>query len=251
MSPLAMIRLQPNMTALAAWAHGAGLVPPRTHDLGYALHVALYRAFGEAAPRPFRLFEMQRRVYLYGYAEAAHADLETQRRRDTDPGPIASALGLDGLEIKTLPDEWRSGRRFDFEVRAWPVVRQDRDGDRQRSRERDVFLIACDDVALGMVIRRDDVYRGWLARELARTDAAEISTCRLLSFRRNRLARRSAPRGSGESRPFRHVNGPDAVLAGTLVVRDPSAFRRLLVRGVGRQRAFGFGMLLLRPTGDG
>jgi len=30
-------------------------------------------------------------------------------------------------------------------------------------------------------------------------------------------------------------------------VRDPTGFAALLARGVGRHRAFGFGMLLLRP----
>ena len=40
---------------------------------------------------------------------------------------------------------------------------------------------------------------------------------------------------------------PDATLQGTLAVVDSGAFQALLARGVGRHRAFGFGMLLLRP----
>ncbi|MEE8524028.1 MAG: type I-E CRISPR-associated protein Cas6/Cse3/CasE [Thermoanaerobaculia bacterium] len=44
---------------------------------------------------------------------------------------------------------------------------------------------------------------------------------------------------------------PDALLTGTLEVTDPDAFATLLARGVGRHRAFGFGMLLLRPPGSG
>jgi CRISPR system Cascade subunit CasE len=31
-------------------------------------------------------------------------------------------------------------------------------------------------------------------------------------------------------------------------VADPAAFAQLLARGVGRHRAFGLGMLLLRPS---
>ena len=41
--------------------------------------------------------------------------------------------------------------------------------------------------------------------------------------------------------------GPDVVMQGRLRVSDPQAFAQLLARGVGRHRAFGFGMLLLRP----
>jgi CRISPR system Cascade subunit CasE len=44
------------------------------------------------------------------------------------------------------------------------------------------------------------------------------------------------------------VSGPDAVLAGQLRVTDPKAFTQLLASGVGRHRAFGFGLLLLRSA---
>jgi len=35
---------------------------------------------------------------------------------------------------------------------------------------------------------------------------------------------------------------------GVLQVRDSAAFAALLARGIGRHRAFGFGMLLLKPA---
>ena len=41
---------------------------------------------------------------------------------------------------------------------------------------------------------------------------------------------------------------PDVTFRGTLQVTDPDRFHALLARGVGRHRAFGFGMLLLRPA---
>jgi CRISPR system Cascade subunit CasE len=44
------------------------------------------------------------------------------------------------------------------------------------------------------------------------------------------------------------IERPNAVLEGTLTVGDPDAFARLLARGIGRHRAFGFGMLLLKPA---
>ena len=43
----------------------------------------------------------------------------------------------------------------------------------------------------------------------------------------------------------------EAVFEGTLEVRDAALFQGLLARGVGRHRAFGFGMLLLRPAEPG
>ena len=102
---------------------------------------------------------------------------------------------------------------------------------------------------------RGMIYADWLARALAK-GGAELAprTMRLVAVRRTRLLRRGAPNVEGQ----RHLTptgkkggGPDLVIAGELNVSDPAAFRALLARGVGRHRAFGFGMLLLRPSGSG
>jgi hypothetical protein len=42
--------------------------------------------------------------------------------------------------------------------------------------------------------------------------------------------------------------GPDAILRGEFVVKDPASFAAVLTNGVGRHRAYGYGMLLLRPA---
>ena len=39
-----------------------------------------------------------------------------------------------------------------------------------------------------------------------------------------------------------------ATVHGTMTVTDPAAFAQLLAHGVGRHRAYGYGMLLLRPA---
>ena len=46
------------------------------------------------------------------------------------------------------------------------------------------------------------------------------------------------------------IDGPDVTVDGTLEIIEPEAFANLLIRGVGRHCAFGFGMLLLRPAGQ-
>ena len=47
----------------------------------------------------------------------------------------------------------------------------------------------------------------------------------------------------------RHASeGPDAVIQGTLTVAEPGEFTDLVAHGVGRHRAYGYGMLLLRPV---
>ena len=90
---------------------------------------------------------------------------------------------------------------------------------------------------------REQVYHDWLIRKL--DGAAEVETCRLDRFRLVRLFRRGRRTGKGRARKAPQL--PEAVLKGRLKVLDSEAFSHLVARGIGRHRAFGFGMLLLRP----
>jgi CRISPR system Cascade subunit CasE len=82
---------------------------------------------------------------------------------------------------------------------------------------------------------RQAVYVDWLAERLKGAVTLE-SDVRLAHFLRRRAARKNfAP------------EGPDATLQGNLVIVDPARFQELLAKGVGRHKAYGFGMLLLRP----
>ena len=84
---------------------------------------------------------------------------------------------------------------------------------------------------------RERVYAGWLGERCGA--AVRIERWRLAAFRRSRTNR-----GDGLG-PI----GPDATLHGDLEVADPEAFTQLVRRGVGRHKAYGYGMLLLRPPG--
>ena len=67
-----------------------------------------------------------------------------------------------------------------------------------------------------------------------------LESATLASFQRTRAVRRL--RGA-------YSEGPDALMRGTLEITDGSAFTKLLAGGIGRHRAYGYGMLLLRPAG--
>ena len=62
------------------------------------------------------------------------------------------------------------------------------------------------------------------------------------------VTRRSQKNTADDVRNSRLIGGPDAVLAGQLRVKNQQAFAQLLAHGIGRHRAFGFGLLLLRPA---
>ena len=106
---------------------------------------------------------------------------------------------------------------------------------------------------------RASAYADWLAERLApaaELERPERDDALLHRFRRTRVVRAAAPRtageeaGAGRGRGGRGMEQPEALMCGVLRVVDPQAFAALLARGVGRHRAFGFGMVLLRPVGS-
>ncbi|SUS08718.1 CRISPR-associated protein Cas6/Cse3/CasE, subtype I-E/ECOLI [uncultured Defluviicoccus sp.] len=256
--PLHMLKLEPDMRRLAAWVYARRLAG-RDGDLGYALHAALAAAFGEAVPKPFRLREPRCGSWgdgaglpaLYGYCAADELALK-ERAALAEPD-VHAALGLDTLAVKPMPTHWTEGRQLDFEVRIRPVVRCDRAGDRASVRERDAFLAVLPPATTAGSANgfsREEVYRQWLTRELGRDDAAVplASTLRMIGFHRTRVQRRGRPAEDGRRTFGPSLEGPDALFTGVLEVNDGGAFAMLIRRGIGRHRAFGFGMLLLRPA---
>ena len=231
---LHMVQLAPDIARLMRWAATEGLLPARGEaDLGYALHAALAAAFGEMAPKPFAL-DVRRRATLLGYAPHDGAAMRARAASFAAP-EVHGLLGVERLADKAMPERFAAGRRLGFGVRARPTLRTDRDGDRDRTAEKDAFLVAPPDS------NRGEVYAAWLAAQLAAGGAGAVRVA-LDRFRLTRVQRR------GADRAFRRPLGPDADFSGVLEVIDPQAFAGLLARGVGRHRAFGFGMLLLRPA---
>lgn len=249
---LHLVRLPVDLRRLAAFAVANGA---SDDDGGYALHLALRRRFGEAAPQPFRLFaDGPEPPYLLGYAGDPAPLTEMANLPAADP--LLDGVFTAAPQARAMPATWREGARFGFTVRARPVVRfgsrrkAERAGSDMarpdanwwaRAGEVDAWIAARTRPGGDPDLTRDAAYAAWLATKLAGAATLEAGV-ELVQFRRVR-ARRSAHGRPGRAR----VEGPEALLAGTLVVDDPDAFARLLARGVGRHAAFGHGMLLLSP----
>lgn len=232
---LTLMQCHPDPRRLAAWVTRFGLTAGGD-DLGYALHTLLTTTFGEAAPKPFRYFCDARGLLAYTTGDAELLRLAAE----TAAPEVYATLGLERLATRSFPSEWATGRRVGFEVRVRPVLRTN------EGRERDVFLAEVDKRgAAEGELSREAVYADWLAKALARGDAANIERLRLEGFRLTASLRKGS--AADGRRQARRVAGPDALFTGELTVRDPGGFAALLARGVGRHRAFGFGMLLLRP----
>ena len=111
------------------------------------------------------------------------------------------------------------------------------------SSERDIFQLEAEKYPRKeMPYNREEIYRDWLTHLMARQGGAELESATLQSFQRVRSYRKRQARQYVDS-----IEGPDAVMQGNLTVKEPAAFAQLLSQGIGRHRAYGYGMLLLRP----
>lgn len=238
-----MIELPLDAAALTrfAWRQGhAGGRNPADEDFGYAAHAWLAATLGEQAPRPFRLMETRAGMRLLGYAAVGMETLAQQAREFALPEALA-VCDWGAAAGKVMPATWSAGRHLGFEVRVCPIIRGER--------ERDAYLVEVDQAkAEGREpASRGQVYIDWFCRQLQRDAAAQVAaeTVNLVGFRRVRALRQSR---ADQNRKRHSVERPDALLTGELQVSNPDAFARLLARGIGRHRSFGFGMMLLRPA---
>ena len=236
----------------------------RLIDDDHAMHCLLAECFGDLAPKPFRLMLPRdgRRGTLYGYASADANELRDAASLFACPLQ-ERVLPLASLDSKPMPSEWQTGRRLGFEVRVRPIVRLQRDIARVPESKLRLFRqdgrngerefkprpgVECDAFQYEAIMypkgemkrSREEVYRDWLRKRFERKCSAtlDMDSVKLVSFRRTRAIRKLHRRYS---------EGPDALMRGELEITDGEKFGELLASGIGRHKAYGYGMLLLRP----
>ena len=253
-----LIYIPINMPKFNQWAGARQrcLVRRGIFDEGFALHILLSSLFGKSVLQPFRLFFSDRRASasLYAYASMSAADLHS---RSKEVGPPDGLDILNGeIRSKVMPINFESGKRLGFDVRLRPVRRVKKEvlntqsGKMYRQgAEVDAFILEAihrfpegwteKSKEDGQSLRgqRAECYIAWLERVLAGAAKVEQEECCLRSFKRRRVVR-----GNGLG-----PEGPDITMQGNIIVEDAVAFLSLLRKGVGRHRAYGYGMLLLRP----
>jgi CRISPR system Cascade subunit CasE len=135
-----------------------------------------------------------------------------------------------------MPSEWRSGLRLRIDVLACPVSRN-------RGIEKDIYLREIER-ANPSPRSRESVYLDWFRQQWE--GVVEFDSLSLTAFRRGMLLRRGHE--SGGDRTSHALERPRAQFNAIATISDGGAFHERLVRGIGRHRSFGFGMVLLaRP----
>jgi CRISPR system Cascade subunit CasE len=205
-------------------------------DFDWGMHALLSALFGKGAAQPFRLMAPEKGNWsLFMHSKVSPEEMRDSAMTFGDPHMLET-VDLETLRSKPLP-EIAAGARVGFDLRVNPSVRRGAgriemdpvraiaearyDGDLRRM-EADGFT-------------RERVYADWLSDRLA--DAGEIETCRMVRLRRIDMVR------SGQRKP-----GHEVILQGTLNVTDADPFNALFAQGIGREKAYGFGLLMLRPA---
>jgi CRISPR system Cascade subunit CasE len=214
-------------------------IPAADDDHGYTIHALLCGLFGRAgAPKPWH-FDQQHCV-LWTYApiplDPATAALADPLYHATVDWSQSASRPVPSLPV---------GRHLDFTVRVCPVVRHGGRGD-ERAAEHDVLLWQARQQQVAVSgLDPAEVYATWLReRAWPSTSGARLLHCRVTGWRKPRTESVSAWRGRGDG----GLRLPDVTCTGTLEILEPTAWMGLLARGLGRHRAFGYGMLLVRAA---
>ncbi|MCB1859838.1 MAG: type I-E CRISPR-associated protein Cas6/Cse3/CasE [Gammaproteobacteria bacterium] len=236
---LILLHTTPDPVALTHWATRKNWLSP-DGDFGYALHALLAEAFDGRPPTPFRYMNEQG---LLAYSEVGTAGFH--RHSENVSTEVRRVLGLDRLRTRPFPCDFSVSKRLGFEVRVRPVIRTN------AGKERDLYQYRMEQRAPGSTDAkpsREAIYRDWLEQRFSTGNAARLITASMQGFSLTRVVRRRQKSADDGIRKSTGINGPDALFRGELEVADTAAFAQLLVRGIGRHCAFGYGMLLLRPA---
>jgi CRISPR system Cascade subunit CasE len=213
-------------------------------DAGYLVHCQLLELLGKRAPSTFAIASDKGEFWhILGYCGDDQQALKEYADTYADP-LIHASVDWTTLATKAMPREWPLGKTLSFEVRICPVIRKSQSGEfNRKGAEVDAFLAKCRKVGPDVGVDREQVYREWLELQFVRHGGATLRSANIASFQVLSLTRRT----QGEFRKSQLIERPDALMRGELEITDSMAFNRLLQRGLGRHRAFGYGMLLLKP----
>ena len=213
-------------------------------DFGYGLHSVLRELFGELAPQPFHHVGcFGQSCEVLGYSRFDASALNQHASMFADP-LLHNIVDWNSHAAKKMPDKFDIGLQISFEIRICPIKRSRNTtilGHKPQGalREYDAYL-----TFNNKGISRDHVYGQWLKQILEDKGGVKVLKTSLVRFvmNHNNLQRR------GQTRNLSSLGTrPDATISGVIEVVDPSSFQSLLACGIGRHKAFGFGMLLLKP----
>lgn len=232
-----LIQFRANVQALMRRAADYGL-PTKKVDEGYVVHSWMTSLWEQDSPRPFVIDKRSGPdVVIQGYSTQDAKQLTKAADMYASPEDYA-VLDWSSLKSKELPMQWPKETEIRLTVTVIPTIRY-RVIDEKNSRELDAYLhrVRTCEAAGIEVPPREIVYGEWLTQRLAGftvTHTPELQQHRLAELLR---------RTQGEHRKSNHICLPLATLSVVGSVVDDVAFSEMIRQGIGRHKAFGYGMV--------
>lgn len=246
-SPLFMVQLWLDLRRLVELGRALHLSVQHVDD-NYITHCALRELFGDHAPGPFSIEDNNGKyIRVLAYSSLPTDDLQVAAQTFASP-MVYQIPDWTRVISKPMPKTFPPGMHLGFELRVCPVIRKSSAGKYHKAgTEVDAFLSRVWEVDDSKVaVNREDVYRDWLTDQFVRSNAATIQSIQLKQFSLESMFRRD----HNQHRQATPIKRPAATMVGNLKVVNSTEFVDLLRRGIGRHRAFGFGMLKIRqPRG--
>lgn len=203
----------------------------------YANHQLLWRLFTEAEDRPFLFRQEMEKEQLQAHEFPRGLPL-FYLLSSCAPEPVPGLLECDS---KPFDPQLSPGDRLLFKLRANPTVARKSDGEK-RSRRHDVLMDAkwrCRqegrDAPWELREAMDASAEQWLSDRSEAWGFVLESAPQLSSYRQHQWQRRQ-----------RQIRFSSVDYEGVITVTDPERLRAALFNGVGRSRAFGCGMIMVR-----
>ena len=223
-----LLRADIDMRNLARWSAAEG-----HSDTDRTLHCLVYHTFGsENVPRAFAATadpeQPKEHAVLWAYTGMDESELTKIARANQNP-ITAGIMSPYAFRTKELPSTWQEGTTLEFKVRTTPTYRP------QHSKgEADVHLRP------NAAETRQQSYCNWLADLLQRKAGVEaaVHTMRMTKYAQRRVRRQDDQNW---------LTLPDITIEGACTIRDPDLWAPALQFGVGRHKAYGYGMLLVKP----
>lgn len=200
------------------------------NDHSLLAKTVLTESFGGPVLRPWRIIGKQgRQLTVLGYTQGLDTGGLRQRLAHATPA-LQQALKVIGNASVLTPVE---GEMLRFQLRCVPLVSVT-----HSRRSRDAYSYARSRWGTAAGIDRAAIYAAYVRDRLA---GADLEAFALDNFERVLMVRRQGSAWSTK-------RYPKAELSGRLRVTDPAAFTQTLAAGLGRMRAYGFGMLRLEAV---
>jgi CRISPR system Cascade subunit CasE len=232
---LKMLVLPFDANQLEAWATKRGLMAAGEFcDKAYATHSAFLAAIGTFAPRCCALRSSpQGGLELVAYSRFDESEFD-RARSEFSKADVESVFDWENMTLRPLP-ELGAGKDITFFVRIRPIVRRsiaDSFSGRQRDIEVDAYLAA---VESDKDADRELVYINWLSKKLGHD--LPISNVKIEKFQISDIL--IAVKWG--KRQF--IKGPDVSLHGKMIINDIARFEEMLLSGIGRHKANGYGLV--------